>query len=100
MSTSDNLPGEGPIRRRDYLDVVAEHFGLTVEDLEEMDAERDAYEAEFPPVDAADIPAGDTWGLASEWAQAEGGCVACGELGFDDSLGLCGECAGADLEVA
>lgn len=92
---ADDLPSER-VDRRGYLEVMADTFGLTADDVAEMEAERAAYEAAHPRLDADAIPATDSWGLASEWASVEGGCVQCGSPHFDEAVGLCGECLGVE----
>ena len=76
---NDYLPGEAP-QRADYMAHVAEVFGLTADEVAEMDAERDAYEAAHPRIDAGDIPACDPWGMASEWVAVDG--EGCDDLGW------------------
>ena len=76
--SNDYLPGEAP-QRADYMTHVAEVFGLTADEVAEMDAERDAYEAAHPVVDAGDFPPADPWGMASEWVAVDG--EDCDDLG-------------------
>ena len=58
----DDLPGEHTAR--EYLEAV----GFPPDVVDEMEDERAAFEAEFPPVDLSTIPASDPWGMASEWS--------------------------------
>lgn len=74
----DDLPGEHSAR--EYLEAV----GFPPDVVDEMEAQRLEYEAEFPPVEFSGIAPCDPWGLASEWA-ASGG---------DDDLDLFGKPSG------
>jgi len=75
---NDYLPGEAP-QRADYMAHVAEVFGLAIDEVAEMDAERGAYEAAHPRVGPEAIPACDPWGMASEWVAVDG--EDCDDLG-------------------
>lgn len=62
----DDLPGEHTVR--EYLEAA----GCPPDVADEMEAQREAYEAEFPPVRFEDVQPCDPWGMASEWAAADG----------------------------
>ena len=64
-SIQDDLPGEHSAR--EYLEAA----GFPPDVADEMDDERAAFEAEFPPVDLDSIPACDPWGMASQWGAGD-----------------------------